>query len=138
MAKSRLKLVEFDDAAEGAANCKALGRILDRIADKWTVMVVGVLSHGPMRFNAMQRSIPGISHRMLTLTLRGLERDGLVKRTPFATIPPRVDYELTEAGHSLTEPLRMLAAWARARQGDIKAAQRRFDARENKVSAQEV
>jgi DNA-binding HxlR family transcriptional regulator len=111
MSKARLKLVEFDDAAEGAANCKALGRILDRIADKWTIMVVGVLSHGPMRFNALQRSIPGISHRMLTLTLRGLERDGLVTRIAFATIPPRVDYELTEAGHSLTEPLKTLAAW---------------------------
>ena len=95
MAKAGLKLVAFDDAAEGAANCKALGRILDRIADKWSIMVVGVLSHGPMRFNALQRSIPGISHRMLTLTLRGLERDGLVKRIAFATIPPRVDYELT-------------------------------------------
>ena len=89
MFKSQVKLVEFEDAAEGAANCKALGRILDRIADKWTIMVVGVLSHGPMRLNALQRAIPGISHRMLTLTLRGLERDGLVKRIPFATIPPR-------------------------------------------------
>ena len=127
MSKARLKLVEFDDAAEGAANCKALGRILDRIADKWTIMVVGVLSHGPMRFNALQRSIPGISHRMLTLTLRGLERDGLVNRIAFATIPPRVDYELTEAGHSLTEPLRTLAAWARSRQADIEAARRHFD-----------
>jgi DNA-binding HxlR family transcriptional regulator len=105
--------------------------ILDRIGDKWTVMVVGVLSHGPMRFNAMQRTIPGISHRMLTLTLRGLERDGLVKRTAFATIPPRVDYELTEAGHSLKEPLHTLAAWARSRLEGIEAARRRFDEREN-------
>jgi DNA-binding HxlR family transcriptional regulator len=130
MPKPKLQPVEFDDAAEGAANCKALARILDRIGDKWTIMVVGVLSHGPMRFNMLQRSIPGVSHRMLTLTLRGLERDGLVKRTAFATIPPRVDYELTEAGHSLTEPLRALAAWARSQQAGIEAAQRRFDERE--------
>jgi DNA-binding HxlR family transcriptional regulator len=98
-------------------------------------MVVGVLSHGPMRFNALQRNIPGISHRMLTLTLRGLERDGLVKRTAFATIPPRVDYELTEAGHSLTEPLKTLAAWARSHQGGIEAAQRHFDARGDEAEA---
>src|SRR5215218_3644032 len=127
MVESQLRGVGFDNAAEGAANCKAQRRILDRIADKWTIMVVGVLSHGPMRFNALQRSIPGISHRMLTLTLRGLERDGLVKRTAFATIPPRVDYELTEAGHSLTEPLLGLAMWARSRQAEIEAAQQRFD-----------
>jgi DNA-binding HxlR family transcriptional regulator len=135
MAKPTLKTVEIDDAAEGEANCKALARILDRVGDKWTIMVVGVLSHGPMRFNALQRTIPGISHRMLTLTLRGLERDGLVRRTAFPTIPPRVDYELTDAGHSLTEPLRALAAWARSRQAEIEAAQRRFDERENEVDA---
>lgn len=133
MAKLQVKLVELDDAAEGAANCKALGRILDRIADKWTIMVVGVLSHGPMRFNALQRAIPGISHRMLTLTLRGLERDGLVKRIAFATIPPRVDYELTEAGRSLTEPLKTLAVWARLHRDGIEAAQRQFDERENEA-----
>ncbi|HEX2555454.1 MAG TPA: helix-turn-helix domain-containing protein [Microvirga sp.] len=130
---SKLQLPEFADAAEGRANCKALARILDRIGDKWTIMVVGVLSHGPMRFNMLQRSIPGVSHRMLTLTLRGLERDGLVKRTAFATIPPRVDYELTAAGHSLTEPLRALAAWARSQQAGIEAAQRLFDERESEA-----
>ena len=129
MPKPKLSLIETDEAEEGAANCKALGQILDRIADKWTIMVVGVLSHGPMRFNALQRSIPGISHRMLTLTLRGLERDGLIKRTAFATIPPRVDYELTEAGHSLTEPLTALASWARSRQRYIETARREYDER---------
>jgi DNA-binding HxlR family transcriptional regulator len=123
-----LAFVEPDPAMEGAANCKALGQILDRIGDKWTVMVVGCLSRGPMRFNAIQRTIPGLSHRMLTLTLRGLERDGLVRRTPFATIPPRVDYELTEMGHSLKQPLETLAGWARARQVEIEAARRGFDA----------
>lgn len=116
-------------AAEGAANCKALGQILDRIADKWTIMVVGALSHGPMRLNALQRSIPGVSHRMLTLTLRGLDRDGLLKRTAFSTIPPRVDYELTPEGLSLTDPLSALATWARAKQGYIEDARRTYDGR---------
>jgi DNA-binding HxlR family transcriptional regulator len=92
-------------------------------------MVVGMLSRGPMRFNALQRAIPGVSHRMLTMTLRGLERDGLVKRTAFATIPPRVDYELTPIGRSLTEPLVALAAWARAQQPGIEEARKAFDER---------
>lgn len=74
MAKTGLKLIEKDHAAEGEANCKALGQILERIGDKWTIMIVGVLSHGPMRFNSLQRAIPGLSHKMLTVTLRGLER----------------------------------------------------------------
>jgi DNA-binding HxlR family transcriptional regulator len=79
---------ELDTAA--AADCRALGQIIDRIADKWAVMVVGHLSSGEtMRFNALMRAIPGVSHRMLTLTLRALQRDGIVQRTAFATIPPR-------------------------------------------------
>lgn len=127
MSKPDLKLVEIDYASEGAANCKALGQILDRVGDKWTIMVVGVLSGGTMRFNALQRAIPGVSHRMLAMTLRGLERDGLVKRTSFATIPPRVDYELTERGHSLHVPLLTLAAWARSQQSGIAASRQQYD-----------
>jgi DNA-binding HxlR family transcriptional regulator len=127
MPKPNLKLIDIDYAAEGEANCKALGQILDRIGDKWTIMVVGALSRGPLRFNALQRAIPGVSHRMLTITLRGLERDGLVKRTSFATIPPRVDYELTARGHSLHDPLLTLAAWARAQQVGISASQIAYD-----------
>src|SRR5437016_4101698 len=92
--------------------CRALGQILDRIGDKWTVMVVGVLSKGPLRFNAIMREIGGVSHRMLTLTLRSLERDGLVTRTAFATIPPKVEYDLTSLGRALIEPLRVLSNWA--------------------------
>jgi DNA-binding HxlR family transcriptional regulator len=130
MAKPQPNQKPVEAQSDGAANCKALGRILDRIGDKWTIMVVGALSHRPMRFNTLQRTVPGVSHRMLTLTLRGLERDGLVKRTAFATIPPRVDYELTEAGHSLREPLLGLAMWARSRQAGIEAAQREFDERD--------
>ena len=78
--------------------CKALASVLAQVGDKWTILVVGVLSLDHSRFNALQRSVPGISHRMLTLTLRGLERDGVVKRTAFAEIPPRVEYELTALG----------------------------------------
>jgi DNA-binding HxlR family transcriptional regulator len=110
-----------------AQTCKALGNILDRVGDKWTVMVVGNLSDGPMRFNALQRAVAGVSHRMLTLTLRGLERDGLVSRTDFATVPPRVDYELTKLGHSLKEPLEILAQWAQANRSAIERARKAFD-----------
>lgn len=130
MAKVQLELLVPEIATEVAANCKALGRILDRIGDKWTILVAEALSHGPLRFNALQRTIPGISHRMLTLTLRGLERDGLVERTMFPTIPPRVDYALTDAGHSLKTPLQSLVEWARARQEGIAAAQALFDQRQ--------
>lgn len=91
----RLHLVADDADHSG---CRALLQVLDRIGDKWTVMVVGTLARGPMRFNAIQRAINGISHRMLTLTLRGLERDGMVERRAFATIPPKVEYELTPLG----------------------------------------
>ncbi len=128
MTKAQLRLVELDYAAEGAANCKALGQIFERIGDKWTIMIVGALSRGPMRFNALQKAIPGLSHKMLTTTLRGLERDGLVTRTAYATIPPRVDYELTEQGHSLHEPLLTLASWARSQQGYIESSRQRYDA----------
>ncbi|WP_431257358.1 winged helix-turn-helix transcriptional regulator [Roseateles chitinivorans] len=109
--------------------CRGLAQIIDRVGDKWTVMVVGHLSSGTLRFNELMRCIPGISHRMLTLTLRALERDGLVDRTSYPTSPPRVDYALTALGQSLTEPLRLLAVWASDRREDIAAAQRAYDAR---------
>jgi DNA-binding HxlR family transcriptional regulator len=88
-----------------------------------------LLHDGPRRFNEMKRMVGGISQRMLTLTLRGLERDGLVKRTVFPTIPPRVDYELTDLGRSLAKPVRALGQWAQEHIADIAAAKRRFDAR---------
>jgi DNA-binding HxlR family transcriptional regulator len=92
------------------------------------MMVVGTLSDGPMRFNALQRAIAGVSHRMLTLTLRGLERDGLVKRTAFATVPPRVDYELTKLGHSLKPPLQVLAGWVQTNRAAVEDALSRGEA----------
>lgn len=109
-------------ARDGHANCKTLGRVLDRIGDKWTIMVVGALSKGPTRFNALLRSIDGVSHRMLTLTLRGLEQDGLVKRTVYPTVPPKVEYQLTEVGRSLIEPLWGLFSWAESNLPAIEAA----------------
>ncbi len=90
-------------------------------------MVAGNLSRGTMRFNALMHGIPGISHRMLTLTLRGLERDGLVRRTAYAVIPPRVDYELTVLGRSLAQPLEILASWASLHRAQIQAAQQDYD-----------
>lgn len=110
------------------AECRAVGQVLDRIGDKWTVMVVGALSHGPLRFNALMRHIGGVSHRMLTLTLRSLERDGLVQRTAYPTIPPKVEYRLTELGTSLTKPLKALAGWAVQNRPDVEAARVQFDA----------
>jgi len=81
--------------------CRPVSEILARVGDKWSVLIVKVLGGGPQRFNELRRTVAGISQRMLTLTLRSLERDGLVTRTAFATIPPRVDYALTELGRSL-------------------------------------
>ena len=116
--------------ASARKDCLGLAQVIGRVGDKWTVMVVGHLSQQPsLRFNALMRAIPGVSHRMLTLTLRGLERDGLVSRTAYATIPPRVDYALTPLGQSLTEPLALLAHWAAAHRAVIEGAREGYDAR---------
>jgi DNA-binding HxlR family transcriptional regulator len=110
--------------------CRLLSETLARIGDKWTVLVVELLceSRGAMRFNEIRRAIDGISQRMLTLTLRGLERDGLVTRTVHPTVPPRVDYELTALGRTLRTPLVAVAMWARANRVAIHAARKVFDA----------
>ena len=101
--------------------------MLARVGDKWSVLIVRALGPGPRRFNDLKRDIGTISQRMLSLTLRGLERDGLVSRTVFPTVPPRVDYALTELGHSLWEPVEALGAWAQRHHPEIAAARRRFD-----------
>ena len=108
-------------------DCKAVSGVLARIGDKWSVLIVSRLGARPMRFNELKREIGGISQRMLTLTLRGLERDGLVTRTVFPTIPPRVDYELTPLGRSLLEPVKALGEWALKHIGKIEAARNKFD-----------
>ena len=108
-------------------DCRAVSEVLSRVGDKWTVLVVSTLGDGPKRFNELRRALGSISQRMLTLTLRALERDGLVTRTVFPTIPPRVDYELTELGRSLLEPVSELGSWARKNRPAIQDARQRFD-----------
>ncbi|MBB5234136.1 winged helix-turn-helix transcriptional regulator [Deinococcus budaensis] len=115
--------------------CTQLGRILNSIGDKWTIMVIGVLSDGPVRFNELRRTIGGVSQRMLTLTLRDLERDGLLTRTVYPTIPPRVDYELTPLGRTLIEPLRALSEWAVTHQAELAQAQASYDQRPENIRA---
>ena len=110
-------------------DCRGIASILARVGDKWSVFVIMMLADGPKRFNEIKRMVSGISQRMLTLTLRGLERDGLVTRTVFPTIPPRVDYELTDLGRGLQQPVIALGMWAKTHQADIEAARARFDGR---------
>ena len=115
--------------------CRTISTLLSRIGDKWTVLVVQTLGEGPKRFNELRREIPSVSQRMLTLTLRNLERDGLVNRTVTPSIPPRVDYELTELGQSLQKPICGLATWATENVEAIHEAQARFDANAEKAEA---
>jgi DNA-binding HxlR family transcriptional regulator len=110
-------------------DCRAVASVLSRVGDKWSVFVIMLLGNGPRRFNEIKRMIGGISQRMLTLTLRGLERDGLVTRTVFPTIPPRVDYELTDLGRGLQKPVEALGSWAQEHQLEIECARTRFDGR---------
>ena len=110
-------------------DCRAVSEVLSRVGDKWTILVVSELGHGRKRFNEIRRALGSISQRMLTLTLRGLERDGLVTRTIFPTIPPRVDYELTDLGRGLQQPVMALGLWAKEHQAQIAAARTRFDER---------
>ncbi|WP_137388023.1 winged helix-turn-helix transcriptional regulator [Rhodoligotrophos defluvii] len=109
-------------------SCHAISDVLNRIGDKWSVLVVNHLGDGPVRFNELRRRIGGISQRMLTLTLRGLERDGLITREVYPSIPPRVDYALTPLGRDLLEPVGALTRWALENQPKIEAARRRYDA----------
>jgi DNA-binding HxlR family transcriptional regulator len=109
------------------SDCLGVASVLARVGDKWSVFVIMTLHDGPKRFNELKRIIDGISQRMLTLTLRGLERDGLVTRTVFPTIPPRVDYELTDLGRGLSQPVQALGEWAMAHKGQIENARTRFD-----------
>jgi DNA-binding HxlR family transcriptional regulator len=109
--------------------CQSISEVLARVGDKWTVLVVSLLGGGPMRFSQLRRAVEGISQKMLTTTLRNLERDGFCTRTVFATVPPRVDYELTELGRDLLVPVKALGDWAVANRERIDAARRRFDAR---------
>ena len=109
-------------------NAQCLSRVvLSRIADKWTALIIHVLATGTRRYAELQREIGGISQKMLTQTLRGLERDGLVRRTVYPEVPVRVEYALTEAGHTLREPLRALEEWSITHLGDVSASQAAYD-----------
>lgn len=111
-----------------STDCRAVAGVLSRIGDKWTVLLVAMLKDGPMRFNEMKRGVNGISQRMLTLTLRGLERDGLVTRTVYPTVPPKVEYALTPLGNSLTGAIEGLGLWARENGDAMRVARAKFDA----------
>jgi DNA-binding HxlR family transcriptional regulator len=115
-----------------SGRCLAVREVLNRVGDKWSVLVVALLGDGKKRFSVLRRSIEGISQRMLTLTLKGLERDGLITRTVYPTIPPRVEYELTKLGRSLLNPIRELGDWAGQNREKIQMARNRYDAQKPK------
>ncbi len=121
-----------DEAGPGfhdPTRCRATSDVLARVGDKWSVLVVVVLADRTLRFNALRRQIGAISQRMLTRTLRGLERDGLVERTVFPTVPPRVDYALTPLGASLRAPVAALGDWSVAHHAAIARARADYDLR---------
>src|SRR6188768_177824 len=101
--------------------------VLDRISDKWVTLVIASLSDGPLRFSELSRQLAGVSQKMLTQTLRTLERDGLVTRTVTASVPVRVDYALTPLGQSLLEPIKHVKAWAERHVPEVLEAQRGYD-----------
>jgi DNA-binding HxlR family transcriptional regulator len=109
------------------ADCTATREILSRVGDKWSVLVVVLLGDDARRFNELKRALDGISQRVLTATLRGLERDGLVTRTVRPTRPPQVTYALTALGRTLLEPVRLLAVWAQGSRGEVQRARDAFD-----------
>ncbi|TDB73193.1 transcriptional regulator [Micromonospora sp. KC723] len=125
------------DVTPGAAKLEPCGQpdhpdcgirdVLDRVGDKWSVLVIVELANGPRRFRQLQRAIDGISQRMLTLTVRRLERDGLVLRTVYPTVPAQVDYRLTETGASLTHLVKALADWSLAHRAAIAQARQAYD-----------
>ncbi|GGW91563.1 winged helix-turn-helix transcriptional regulator [Streptomyces lomondensis] len=109
-------------------------QILDRIADKWSLLVIALLENRRLRFTELRREIDGISQRMLTVTLRSLERDGLVKRTVHPVVPPRVEYELTSLGRTLHTTIQSLVTWTEKHQDEIAAARTAYDAREARAA----
>jgi DNA-binding HxlR family transcriptional regulator len=129
MERSKLDVTATGPDVEGS-DCRKISQVLARIGEKWSVLIIMMLSEGTLRFSDLKRMIGGISQRMLTLCLRGLERDGLVKRTVYPVVPPRVEYELTPLGRSLCDPVTALGTWARNHLAEIDAARAAFDERE--------
>ena len=109
------------------ADCQRISQVLARVGEKWSILIIMMLAGEPRRFSELKRSINGISQRMLTLCLRGLERDGLISRTVIAVMPPHVEYALTPLGESLTTPVVALGNWASEHIGDIDVAREAFD-----------
>ena len=128
--------IEIPDRA--SEDCRAVSSILARIGDKWSVLIIVLLGDGSKRFNEIKRMVGGISQRMLTLTLRGLERDGLVKRTQLPTIPPRVDYELTDLGRKLIVPLQSLYEWAVEHRPAMLAAREKFAKKQQRAALRQT
>lgn len=127
--KPSISDVTTAEAPIHTGDCPKVGKVLSRIGDKWSVLVIIMLTPGTRRFSDLKRNIGGISQRMLTMCLRGLERDGLVKRTVYPTVPPRVEYELTDLGRSLCVPVMALGKWAHTHIAEIDAAQIAFDSK---------
>jgi DNA-binding HxlR family transcriptional regulator len=115
-------------------DCLIARSILARVGDKWSVLIIVLLGDGPKRFNELKRTVAGISQRMLTLTLRGLERDGLVTRELFPEIPPRVEYELTRLGRSLWDAVEPLSLWVNDHVRHVTRARAEFDKKSSRAN----
>lgn len=116
--------------------CRLVNDVISLVGDKWSVLIIMLLGQGRRRFSEIKRSVDGISQKMLTVTLRGLERDGYVTRTVYPTIPPKVEYELTDLGRDLLVPLRALGQWAVANHGRVTAARAAYDQRSAREAAE--
>jgi DNA-binding HxlR family transcriptional regulator len=125
----------YDAEQWDARNDCDVRQILDRVADKWSLLVIALLARRTLRFSELRREIDGISQRMLTLTLRNLERDGLIERTVFPVVPPRVDYELTDLGCTLLSTIDALVRWTEEHQHEVAAARARYEARQAAADA---
>ncbi|TRO37822.1 transcriptional regulator [Pseudomonas putida] len=110
--------------------------LLSRVGDKWSILIVAHLADGPLRFNALKRTVGQISQRMLTLTLKSLEKDGLVSRTVFPTVPPQVEYELTALGRTLMEPIMAIIQWSLDHQNEVEKAREIFEIRSSSFAEQ--
>lgn len=119
----------------GTSEACDVRQTLDRIGDKWSLLVISILGSGPLRFMELRREIGSISQRMLTLTLRHLERDGLVQRTVYPTIPPKVEYRLTALGETLLESIQAIVLWTLKHRGEISEARETYDARANEKAS---
>lgn len=116
--------------------CQLVNDIISLVGDKWSVLIIVLLGGGKKRFSDIKRSVDGISQKMLTVTLRGLERDGYVTRTVYPTIPPKVEYELTDLGRDLLVPIRALGAWALANHDRVASNRAAYDARHAQEAAE--